>query len=147
MEITEFLGIVGMVLLAIESAYFASRPSEPGILGRTLFLTTFLGVSFAAYTDEAFGLFYSWLFFWLGVPLLIWAAIYHVRARWIARTRSTFVTARPIAQAPEHDPEILLAPSGACFCRAMQVTQAAPPLGSDPRYASQCLLGKCPDYY
>src|SRR6266849_3277943 len=140
--ITEGLWIVGLGLLAIECLYRFWPWS-----GRILFVMTFLGVSFAARTNETFGFFYSWFLFCLGVPMLIWAAIYYVHAWWIARSRSTSVTSRPIAQMPEHDPEILPVPSGACFCRAMQAMQMAPPLGSDPRYASQCLLGKCPDYY
>lgn len=110
--------------------------------GRILFVITFFGVSFAARTNETIGFLYFWFFFWLGVPMLVWAVIYYVHVWWVARSRSTPAAVGPIVQAPGRDLEILSPGSGACFCWAMQ---AALPSGSAPRYASQCLLKRCPD--
>src|SRR5258707_13599468 len=107
------------------------------MIGRILFLTIFLGITFTARTDETIGFLYFWFFFWLGAAMLPWVAIYYMHAWWIARSRSISVMACPTVQAPEHDPEILPPEDSACLCRTM-------PAGLG---GSRCLLEKCPDCY
>jgi hypothetical protein len=112
------------------------------MIGRILFLLVFLGVNFAARTDEEFGFLYFWFCFWLGIPMLMWAAIYYAHAWWATRRRSISVMASPTVQALEHDPEILPPEDSVCFCRKLPA--ACFPAGPG---ASRCLLEKCPDCY